>query len=99
MIFVKHKGGGSLAFSHGGEMTRLFPGDTAWIPIEIYEAHKNKLEPIEAFRRAPVVTGQLLEVDAVLPRWKLKLTPEEYLKKYGDNAKNSELAQQLLEAG
>ena len=97
MIFVKHTGGGSITFAAGGEMVRLWEGDSEWVPDELYESYKHKLEPIEAFRESVVVTGQLQAGDAVLPKWKLRLTPQEYLDRYGDDAKNSELAKRIIE--
>jgi len=96
-ILVKHKGGGSLTYCMGGAMFRLESGSLGYVPENLVSLHADKLERIPESEAIEHETTMMSRAKAAIRRsWPLKMAPADYLARFGDHGKHSELAREMV---
>lgn len=90
--------GRPIAAEHVKRLGLTMDGDRVVIPgEEPVEAEATPPEEVESEALEPEPEEE--EEEAEVPDWPLsRYTPEEYLEQYGDDAKNAELARQVIAA-
>jgi len=103
-VFVDHVSGGSIAFSMGGKMRRIGPGDKrVMMPLGVYIQNMDKLrlsdESTENVPRVWEETPEEKTEETINdePEWTMRMSPEAYLRKFGEYARNSDLARAVIE--
>ncbi len=84
-------------FEEGQKVRHIRSGDVVEF-IRVSRKHRGVVKVLTTGPWGPLNVDQFESVDDDLPEWTLKTPPQEYLDRFGDDAKNSALARRHVEA-